>query len=276
MAKRPAEVFGFPIEVTGGQAERCRQAYRCPFMGKKCDKKSRLLTFPMGVCSVTYGEGVISLCPRRFLEKRTVFKDVAELHFGGTEDLLVFQEVGLAGIGTFDYVMVKHERMGEKIEDFVVIEFQGGQTTGTGKLVQALKEFMGGDDIREKSYGFGLNLADIWKRAFTQVLTKGMVLESWGQKIFWVVQAEIYENLRERYRLEVMDYNAAHSTVFMVYDLESRDRGYELVKISVESATVDQLFDAFRNNRDLPSKEAFLRRLEGKMKVKLGLRVRFD
>ena len=67
------------------------------------------------------------------MQDNTVFKDIAEHHFKTRNDLVVFSEIGLSQTGTFDFVMVRHKPLSSEIEDFVVIEFQTGQTTGTGE-----------------------------------------------------------------------------------------------------------------------------------------------
>ena len=149
----------------------------------------------MGVCSVQYGDEIIALSPRRFMQDNIVFYDIADRYFGTRNDLLIFPEVSIPGarsLGVFDFVMVKHKPLSNEIEDFVTIELQTGQTTGTGSLVEALENFMAGREVAGESYRFGLNLADIWKRAFIQILTKGIVMERWGHKIYWVVQEPIY------------------------------------------------------------------------------------
>jgi len=85
-------------------------------------------------------------------------KDIADHYFKTRNDLVVFTEIGLSQVGTFDFVMVKHRPFSSEIEDFVVVEFQTGQTTGTGKLVEGLKDLMKGDDLQGRSYGFGKGL----------------------------------------------------------------------------------------------------------------------
>lgn len=165
MAKHPAEVFGKTIDKVSQLPVKGPKRYWCPFADDKCNKQSRLIRYPMGVCSVRYGANIVALCPRRFLQKNIVFKDIADRYFKTRNDLVVFSEIGLPQTGTFDYVMVKHKPFSSEIEDFIVIEFQTGQTTGTGKLVQALKDCLKGKDVEGESYGFGLNLADIWKRS---------------------------------------------------------------------------------------------------------------
>ena len=112
----------------------------------------------------------MALCPRRFLDNHSVFFDFAQYHFKTTDNILVFSEVQLKGIGSFDFVMLKHKPLSIDIEDFIVVEFQTGQTTGTGKLVGGLTDFMAGRNITYESYKFGLNTYDVWKRTFTQIL----------------------------------------------------------------------------------------------------------
>lgn len=276
MAKHPSEIFGYPIGATSDQAKAARSSFWCPFVDQKCNKQSRLITYPMGVCSVQYGDQIIALSPRRFLQNNIVFKNIADHHFKTRDNLLVFSEIGLSNIGTFDYVMVKHKPLSSDIEDFVIIEFQTGQTTGTGQLVQALKDSLGGEDIEGKSYGFGLNLADIWKRSFTQILNKGIVLEKWGHKIYWVVQEPVYQNFLDRYNLNGMSYNKKHSTMFAIYDLRQAGDRYELFQTRIESSTIDDLFKAFRNNPNIPSKDNFVDKLKAKMKAKMQVKLKFE
>jgi len=269
MPKRPAEVFGHPVDVQTGAAVECRKEHWCPFLDQQCDKKSRLLDYPMGVCSVEYEGDVVSLCPKRFLQEKTVFADIADHHFGGRDNLVLFNEVGVPGaphLGRFDYVIAKHEPLGSRIEDFVAVEMQTGQTTYTGRLVQALQDFMDGKQVAERTYAFGLNMADIWKRAFTQILTEGVALEHWGHRIFWVVQEPIFRDLEARYRLGTLPYDDSHATVFALYDLRRVGNGYELVQTRMMSSTVDGLFDAFRTNLQVPPKRRLVEKLETALK----------
>jgi hypothetical protein len=276
MAKHPAEVFGYPIWLNTDEAQATRDNHLCPFTDKVCDKKSRLIDYPMGVCSVQFGENVIALSPNRFLQDNIVFNDIADHYFNNRNNLLIFREVGLRGIGNFDFVIVKHRPLSCEVEDFVVIEFQTGQTTGTGKLVDALKNFMGGNDIEGETYNFGLNMADIWKRSFTQVLNKGMVMENWGHKIYWVVQEPVYQNFLDRYNLGGMEFTENHSTRFTIYDLRRENERYGLFQTRIESSTIDDLFHAFRNNPNIPSKVDFIGRLEGKIQQNAEIQLNFQ
>ena len=274
MAKHPSEVFCYPVWVSSQEAKENRTKYWCNFVSQRCDKQSRLISYPMGVCSVQYNSSTVAICPKRFLQDNIIFKDIARHYFGTLNDLVVFPEAGLAGIGSFDYVMVKHKPLSSEIEDFVIIEMQTDQTTGTGKLVKALEDFMQGKNIEGETYGFGTNTYDTLKRSFTQILNKGIVLENWQQKIYWVFQEFVYRNFTNRYNLKNMGFDPAHSTVFMIYDLKRQADCYQLTNTRIESSTIENLFNAFRNNPNIPSKDKFVDALNKKLKAQIQLNLK--
>jgi hypothetical protein len=274
MAKYPSEIFGYPYSNTGKKAKDIRSKHWCPFVDKVCYKQSRLIRYPFGVCSAHFNNEEVALCPRRFLDGYAVFTDLAEHHFKTVNDILVFPEIRLKDVGSFDFVMVKHKSMSFEIEDFVAIEFQTGQTTGTGKLVEGLKDYVSGKTVHNKSYGFGLNLYDVWKRSFTQILNKGVIMEHWQKKIYWVVQEPVYKYLETRYNLKSLDLQPDHSTVFALYDLKRTPEIFELVASRKVSASMDSLFAAFRNNTIMPSVEEFVTALKQKIQTKAQISLR--
>jgi hypothetical protein len=157
--------------------------------------------------------------------------------------------------------------MSAEIEDFVAIEFQTGQTTGTGQLVKGLTDFLEnkGVDYKTKSYNFGLNMYDIWKRTFTQILNKGVIMENWSKKIYWIVQDPVYKNFEARYNLQHLAFQTQHSTVFALYDLKPNEDRFDLIACRKVSASMDQLFASFRNNPNNPPVEKFMKTLEAKI-----------
>jgi hypothetical protein len=261
MSKHPAEIFGYPIEVSTSESKEIRAKHRCPFMDKVCEKKSRLITYPMGVCSVKYKDDIIAICPRRFLQDQMVIGDIADQYFGDRNDLLLFPEVGLRGLGSFDFVLVRHKPMSSDIEDFVLIEFQTDQTTSTGELVEGLRHFVAGQDIVGRTYKFGMNTYDTLKRSYTQILNKGVVVESWGQRIYWVFQEYVYRNLSQRYNLD-LTYDQSKAIVFTLYDLKSQTGRLTLAHSRSLSATIDELFYALRHNPNIPKKDALVKALK--------------
>lgn len=266
MAKYPSEIFGCYFQNMMPDAEDMRRKFWCPFHESQCYKQSRLIDFPFGVCSAHVNGQEIALCPRRFLEKNEVFQTIAITQFGTSQNVLVFSEVGLPGIGNFDFVMVKHKPFRAQVEDFAAIEFQTGQTTSTGQLVQGFKTFMKDRRFPEgASYNFGINMYDIWKRTFTQILNKGIIMEKWRKKIFWVVQDPVFSYFQQKFRLSGMSYDKTHYSVFSLYDLKVSDNRLDLAATRMFSSTVDALFDAFRRNDDIPPVEKFVERLESKL-----------
>jgi hypothetical protein len=51
VGNRPSEIFGYPIGNQSDEAKNVRERYWCPFADKACNKGSRLIDFPFGVCS---------------------------------------------------------------------------------------------------------------------------------------------------------------------------------------------------------------------------------
>ena len=66
MAKHPAEVFGYPLGLVSSLPKKGHKKHWCPFADNKCNKQSRLIRYPMGVCSVQYGDETIALVPGDF------------------------------------------------------------------------------------------------------------------------------------------------------------------------------------------------------------------
>lgn len=274
-ARYPAEIFGFPAENREPNAEATRQQHLCPFVNEPCNKQSRLIPYPMGVCSAYANGHAIAICPRRFLEKQTVFRDVALDYFGSTNDLLLFGEVKLKSIGSFDYVLVRHRPMSSEVEDFVIVEFQTHQTTNTGQLVQALEDFMNGRDVTVTHYPFGMNTYDTLKRSYTQMLNKGVAMEHWGQRIYWVFQEYVFDNLARRYQ-PAFAAGSSKTNVFAIYDLVQGSDTYVLTPKRFESASVDTLFTALRQNPNIPEKDQFIEKLQAKIeRGKATLRLTF-
>lgn len=274
MAKTASEVFGHPVDVQTVGALSDRQKRRCPFTGQKCRKTSSFIRGPTGSCSVAFDGDDIALCPDRFLENETVFGDTADSAFGSRHDLLRFEQVKLGEIGNLDYVIVKHRPLSSTIEDFVVVEFQTGQTTNSGGLAQAVKDFRAGKDVRGKNYKFGVNFYDIWKREFTQILFKGMVMEQWGTRIYWVVQTPIFKYLKDKYHLESLTPGRDKHTVFAVYDLNRAGDSLHLTLNGYWSVAMDGLFHDLRRSQPVPSKTEFLGRLKDRVDKELHLKLK--
>ncbi len=251
---RPAEIFGYPTTNQSPEAQQARKDFWCPFAKRTCRKKSRLLDYPFGVCSVQRNEAFYAVCPVRFEEEDSahqvprVFADIAMHYFGETTNVISFAEVRLPHVGAIDFVLVRHKPMKPEIDDFVMVEFQSDSTTGTGELVRGIEDFFGGIDITEKTYRFGMNTYDTIKRSMTQLLNKGIVYEKWGVKGYWVIQEYLYANLLNRYGFKIDGYSPNDSTRFALYDLFPEDERLRLKPIRIISTSVDEVYQAMKQN----------------------------
>ena len=102
----PNEIFTFPVENKSAEAKKAIKNYYCKFREAKCDKLSRTIKYPMGVCSVNHSKTKPIICPHRFLENNIVFQDASKAVFGTTNNVLLFSEVHLSNVGSFDFVLV--------------------------------------------------------------------------------------------------------------------------------------------------------------------------
>ncbi len=134
---------------------------------------------------------------------------------------------------------------------------------------------MKGQSTPDGTYGFGLNTYDVWKRSFTQILNKGIVLEAWERKIYWVVQEQVFQYLVNRYHLTSLPNDASHATIFLTYDLQAaKDGSIHLVSRALKSSSVHALFEAFRTNPAIPSRSEFEAGLRVKLTAGMGLSVK--
>ena len=180
--------------------------------------------------------------------------------------------VGSRIVGAIDYVLVRHKPMKAEVDDFVAVEFQGDSTTGTGALVQGMRDFNAGQDVKTQNYHFGMNTYDTIKRSVTQLLNKGIVYEAWDLKCYWIIQEYIYANLVNRYGLTKEGYDAEHASRFALYDITRTGERLTLTLSRVLSTTVDEVYQAMKNNPSLPNKDAFVQVLNTKLRAKLGIR----
>lgn len=279
VVNRPAEIFGHLIGDNSSTAVDARRRHWCPFQDRVCNKQSRLVDYPFGVCSVQHDSSVYSICPSRFeesgtLEQTALVLEDATLHYFGTlNNVIPFPEVRLPKVGSIDYVLVRHRPMRAEVEDFVTVEFQSDQTSGTGALVRAMSEFMDGQDIASRSYRFGMNTYDTIKRSVTQLFNKGLVYEAWGVKSYWVMQEYIYDNLATRYGLKESGYDPDDATRFALYNLEPMEDRLTLKRKRIVSVSVDEVYQAMRNNPGSPGKDAFVASLTRRLQATLKLQM---
>lgn len=275
LGRRPAEIFGYPVENRSYAAQDVRRQHWCPFREGRCDKKSRLIDFPFGVCSVEYDGGILTICPRRFEECGSiggvarVLENIAVHYFGNTDNIVIFPEVKLPNVGSIDYVIVRHKPMQSAVDEFVAVEFQSDSTTDTRGLVDGIRDFREGHDLQSRSYKFGMNTYDSLKRAITQLMNKGIVCEAWSSKCYWVIQEYIYANLVTRYGFKENGFSPKHASVFALYDMVTNRDRLTLAPVRFVSTSVEEIYQAMRNNPAVPNKDVFVEKLNAKLRLRL-------
>ena len=274
-SNQPAEIFGYPIWNQTDAAKASRQRHWCPFQNAKCTKISRLVDFPFGVCSAKHGGEIYAICPHRFDENGSVegtskaLEDVALDYFGDLNNIMIFPEVRLPSVGNIDYVILRHKPLKPEVEDFVSVEFQSNSTTDTGALVEGMRDFLAGRNLRGRSYQFGMNTYDSIKRTVTQLMNKGVVYESWNAKCYWVIQEYFYNNLVQRYGFKSEGFSCADSARFALYNLVRRKGRLKLTFKRHIYTSVDEVYQAIKNNPAMPNKDDFVKRLNARLRIRL-------
>ena len=202
------------------------------------------------------------------MQNDTIFTDIAST-FGTVDNTMVFPEVNVSGFGNFDFVLVKHPPLRAIVEDFVVIEIQSDSTTGTGALVQNVK------DVFEKgmykdTYRFGMNTYNTIKLSFVQMLMKGQLMEHWGKNIVWVMQDFVFNNMLSRFNLERTGFDDTLSTHFFLYDLVNTSTSFEIEMVDNCSTSVKAMLKAFEMESGLPSLRSFVDTLEAKLSLNIN------
>ncbi len=180
----------------------------CPYLGRKCLKARKSEpTVTIGTCAVLHGRGRhnVIICPHRLLERNQVFIDcihLLTLHEPGNE-LHIVPEITIPG-GSVDYFLVS-AREG-KVMDFVGIELQGLDTTGTvwperQRFLQArgIKIDETGVDFSKR---FGMNWKMTAKTTLMQLHHEIETFEFVGKHLVLVTQDCLLDYMRRAFQFE--------------------------------------------------------------------------
>lgn len=202
------ELFGISSATKKVNWERVVKDQHCPFLGKTCFKVRKSdPRISIGTCSVSHGlnhEPVV-ICPARFLEGRQIFVDCLHLlttHEPGNK-LHIVSEVSIPG-GNIDYFLVSAK--GGKVRDFVGIEIQTLDTTGTiwPERQKLLMHF--GVKLRRKrefaSRLFGMNWKMTAKTTLVQMHHKIQTFEHVNKKLVLVIQDRLFDYMAREFRFD--------------------------------------------------------------------------
>lgn len=205
----------------------------CPYNNKKCFKtrKSDSST-SIGTCTVSYQDKDIIICPNRLTENSQIFVDclhLLTLHEPGNE-LYIIPEVTIPG-GHVDYFLVSVKN--KKIKDFVGIELQTMDTTGTvwPERQRLLSEH--GFDVMEEDKNnakpFGMNWKMTAKTILVQMHHKAQTFENLNKHLVLIIQKPLYEYIRREFSFShVEGVRIGDSVHFHSYDFVEENNGLHI------------------------------------------------
>jgi Restriction endonuclease NotI len=230
-----SEIFGHGIDDHTEAAWADRNKRHCRFKNGPCNKSSN--TDPIGICSVSDGLQAASLCPVRFLEGGSIFRDAARIAFGEAACFSIFPEIrilqvpdpkksgSMKKIGKVDFVLGKIDE--GVVTDFCAVEVQAAYFSGT-ETRSALKHFIATkhfgtlDTFRRPDFR-----SSAQKRLIPQLQMKVPVFRRWGKKFFVVVDRQFFRSLPE-FRTTT---RANSELTWLVYPLARQGDGYQMQEV---------------------------------------------
>lgn len=209
------ELFGVSTQLEDVNWTDLVKEQYCPFIDKKCYKiRKSDSDIAIGTCTVNYGKlkEPIIICPARFLERRQIFSDCLHLltiHQPGNE-LHIVSEISVPG-GSVDYFLISAKD--GRVKDFVGIEFQTLDTTGTvWPERQRLLRTLGiprHDNGEDSDKSFGMNWKMTAKTILVQMHHKIHTFESLNKKLVLIVQDRLLEYMSREFSFGHMKNPAA-------------------------------------------------------------------
>ena len=175
----------------------------CPFVNKRCYKvRKSQPEISIGTCIVLYGTDnkPIIICPNRLLQNRKVFIDcihLLHLHQPGN-DIHIVPELSIPG-GSVDYVIASVKD--NKVKDFVGIEFQTLDTTGTVWPERQKFLFDLGFSIhkQESNKTYGMNWKMTAKTILVQLHHKIITFEYLQKHLVLIIQDSFLEYMKKEF-----------------------------------------------------------------------------
>lgn len=235
------ELFGQPAAKDGVNWQHIIKEQQCVYLNKKCYKvrKSDPGT-SIGTCAVLYGRDPepIIICPTRLLERRQVFTDCLHLlttHEPGNE-LHIVSDVPIPG-GIVDYFLVSAKD--GKVKDFVGIEFQTLDTTGTvwPERQRLLKEL----GVPRKGNGedsddpFGMNWKMTAKTILVQMHHKAQTFEHVHKKLVLVIQDKLLAYMTREFKFEHLHNPASIGDSIHMHAYSMDQQADQSYKLSMQS-----------------------------------------
>jgi len=193
------EIFCNAVDSTMVKNPEIRKRKHCLFRGTACTKGS--VTDPLGICSLTDGISLTTICPYRFQEGNRLFRDAATLAFGSGKRVTAVPELRILRvpeeprkrIGKVDFVLGLQGPKGG-ITDFCAVEVQSVYVSGMSMRPHFNKYLATGvlsDEARRRP-DFR---SSAQKRLMPQLDLKVPVFRRWGKKFFVAVDESFFQSL---------------------------------------------------------------------------------
>jgi hypothetical protein len=226
MRSRILELFGLStlaakVDWTGVTTDQ-----QCPFVRRKCFKVRKSDPgVSIGTCSVAHGksDGPVIICPLRLLDRNQIFTDCLHLltsHEPGNQ-IHVVNEIALPG-GSVDYFLVSVRD--RRVRDFVGIEFQTMDTTGT--VWPERQRFLLSNGVSvlrsdaESKKLYGMNWKMTAKTTLVQLHHKIQTFEHVNKRLVLVIQDRLMEYMRSEFSFDhLVDARLGDAMHFHAYSL---------------------------------------------------------
>jgi hypothetical protein len=267
----PCNPYEIVCEILGQPAQQMQNPaaadFLCPYRNTVCTKKSPKIDSSFPVCSVfrrRKNEKIsvpIVVCPKR-LYAANIYNDVLAHCWldEKPQNPIVVREIKMGNVGNVDMVIADLAEDGKTIKNFVSVELQAIDITGSYK--PAYSAIVSNTTLAERPI-YNFNYKNVQKRFITQLIDKGFYHHHWGTKIIAVVQDIIYQNLIERIDFPEVSIEKSN-IIFMQYGMALTDtpkgERYELRLKGITGTTHNNLMmsSIYRNT---PPKEEFCERI---------------
>lgn len=191
------EVFGHDTALAASRHK--QNLHPCPFRDNECAKGNK--RNPLGICSLTDGSTGTVVCPVRFLENQTMFRDAARIAFGQGAVCVAVPEVRVLEvlrdgrrrkIGKVDYLLAKILD-GEAI-DFAALEVQAVYISGES-IRPAFDHYLATGQLSDASRRRPDFRSSAQKRLMPQLALKVPIFRRWGKRFFVATDSTFFAEL---------------------------------------------------------------------------------
>ena len=223
-----AELYGIETSNTETDWRATAQTQNCPYLNRKCLKNRKSQPeLTIGTCTLYSGEGKkpVIICPFRLTERYLIFQDalpLLTLHELGNEYRII-PEITLPG-GNVDYCVVSANQRTGKVIDFVGVEIQTLDTTGTvwperQRFLRTHGVEVDANDV-VSTKPFGMNWKMTAKTILVQMHHKIQTFEHCGKHLVLALQQPLMDYMLAQFQFaHLQEPLVGNSMHFHAYDL---------------------------------------------------------